>query len=268
MLKTTKCITIVLLLSTLLKAEEWKPFNKPNHYGNTVYYKYTSKDYNIRKDIDYFELREFLFEDKKQLSKNYIPMHIIAKKPLSSYSRSIISQFQRQPYIDDNVSNIKTELYEDNYFHRSRFYFKINGYLIKNDNSIWTVNEKKDLLWVFDGIDTEAELATFLWVYDSYEITCKYSYKKTATGYKVQKIESDYPHYDKELKKSFVNEKVFILDIRKDGMYSINLIEERRKYWGHRILEPNPMLGIGSETKESILNSDSFITPMKEFYLF
>ena len=255
-------VSILMLLSILNAKEEWKFLPEIGNHPNIIYSSYKSEDYHIRNDIDYFELRRFLFKDGKQLSKRYKPFHVIAKKALLSYGRNKRRSFKKVPFVDKNESYIKQEIYLSNYFHESQYYFRINGFLIKDDGVIWKINEKRDLLWVFDGIDTEAELATFLWLYDDdYIVTCNYRYREVKSGYVVEKSVRTYPYTDSKTDISYMDYSTYRLDIKRDGIFTKRLILFESKALPNRLMIPSPHDGYGMETAESILSDDTFISP-------
>ena len=248
-----KKITLVLFfIVSVIRADEWKELPEISNHPNYIHTHYESKDYHIRKDIDYFELRRFLFENGKQLSRKYQPFHIIAKRPLDSFPRRRRRAFKKLPFAENNTSYIKSEVYAKNYFHTSRFSTRINGYFIKNDNVLWTINEKKDLLWVFDGLDTEAELATFLWLYDDdYIVTCKYKYKETTQGYLVEKLVRTYPYSSGG--RAYIDHTTYLLDIKRDGKFTIKRTGVKQQDLLRPLVIPHPPRGRKIETAESIL---------------
>jgi len=255
-----KIITLLLVLfGLILNANEWKELPEIGNHPNYIHTFYKSKDYNIRKDIDYFELRKFLFKDGKQLSDKYLPFHVISKKTLDSYSWKLQSRFKKLPFVDHNTSYIKNEVYRRDYFYSSPYYNRINGYFIKDDKVLWTINEKKDLLWVFDGIDTEAELATFLWLYDDdYIVTCEYRYKETLDGYIVEKTVRTYPYYIEKEKMGYIDHSTYILNIKRNGKFTIEPKSFRKEKIPYLVI-PSPPRDLKVETAESIL--ESYIEP-------
>ena len=82
-----------LLIFSILFSQEsvnrWKEFRK----------KYGNNDYTIRNDIDYFELRDYLFDEDKQLTLNYLMSLVIYRKKLREYPSKIISSFQHLPFL-------------------------------------------------------------------------------------------------------------------------------------------------------------------------
>lgn len=245
-----------------IKEDLWKELPEISNHPNSIYTHYKSEDYNIRKDIDYFELRKFLFRDGKQLSTKYLPFHIVARKDLNSYSRNIIRHFKKLPFADTNLTHVKSETYEENYLHSSPYSYKINGYFIKNDKVIWTINEKKDLLWIMDGIDTEAELATFLWLYDDdYVVTCKYKYKASVDGFIVKKVVRTYPYVNEKEKKAYIRYSTYILDIKKNGQFSMKLEKDEEKEISYPLVIPFGSHDRKMETTGFILGTEPFVTP-------
>jgi len=213
----------------------YKPEPKPPKVWHPFFSKsgYKSSDYSMRKDIDYFELRHYLFDKKgKQVTNKYIPYLVIANKKLSSYSQKVIRKFQNIPFKNSSSANIKTK---DSI---GKYIFKDNGFIIKKDKSMWTINEKKDLIWLFDGIDTEAELYLFLQVYN----IDSSGYIKTSNGYDV--LHSKY-----------------IYHIQSDGQFTKELRKE--KNISNNSKERDKTESFKSLTLEEILKDKRFITPMQ-----
>jgi hypothetical protein len=92
------------------------------------------------------------------------------------------------------------------------------------DEEMKVLNRKKDLLWIFDGVDTEAELSMFLWAYDKFNIRGSYQYTKTDTGYKVKKIEFGYPSG------GAIEQRIYIFDIRKNGDITKQLVSKSSEF--------------------------------------
>ena len=162
--------------STDLTTNSWKPLKKRASYPNSAY--------TLREDIAYFELRKYIFDNQgeKMLSDKYAPYFSIYRKNLSSYSPKVVSQFRRIPFNNSQPTDIKVE---QNYYN---YKFKAKGFIIRTDNHFWTINEQKDFIWLFDRIDTEAELHYFMTINDlfNYPYTLETSYQKTTQGYDVK----------------------------------------------------------------------------------
>jgi hypothetical protein len=148
---------------------------------------YPSSAYTLRKDIAYFELRKYLFKRGKQVSNRYIPYLSIYRKKLSSFPPKIVKAFQKIPFEEKKWTGLTTKgLGSPDYA------FKVKGFIIKTDNKFWVINEKKDIAWLFDKIDTEAEVYQYMKMYQPYGRKVENSYKKTATGYDVKQVQIEY----------------------------------------------------------------------------
>ena len=156
--------------------KEWIPLSKTATYPNSAY--------SMRDDVNYFELRKYVFDRKgeKQLSNKYVPYFFIYRKKLSSYPTKLINQFRKVPFNSSIPTDIKVRQNYHNYK------FKAKGFIIKKDNNFWTINEAKDFIWLFDKIDTEAELHYFITVNNFFNYSYKVdnSYRKTTLGYDVK----------------------------------------------------------------------------------
>lgn len=231
----------------------WKKFSKSG---------YKNSDYTLRKDIDYFELRKYLFDTKtgKQATRKYIPYLSIYRKKLSSYPQKIVRQFQNIPFDKQKSKNMGMID-----IGTSHYIFKIYGFIIKKDNKFWTINEKKDLVWLFDKIDTDAELYQFLQLNN----IAGDAYRKTSTGYDVkQKIEYK---VDLKRKEDLIEygeiTKTYIYHIQSNGEVSKELIgtqrkNEKKSVWDED-MDPDFIFSIPPPPMrlEEILNNKRFVTP-------
>jgi len=165
------------------KEENWIPLKRDTHYPNSAY--------SLREDVNYFELRKYVFDlkGKKQLSDAYAPYFVLYRKKLSSYPKKLVDQFRRIPFNVDQPTNIRID--QGSY---TSYSFKAKGFLIKTDNRFWTINEEKDFLWLFDTIDTEAELHYWLSLNGFFNAPYEResSYHKTSTGYDIKRKEVEY----------------------------------------------------------------------------
>ena len=73
---------------------------------------------------------------------------------------------------------------------------------------------------LLDGIDTEAELSMLLSMFDKFNIRGNYQYIKTATGYKVKKVEFEYPNGDT------IPRNTYMLDISQNGKMHKELVDK------------------------------------------
>lgn len=233
----------------------WKKFSKSG---------YKNSYYTLRKDVDYFELRKYLFDTKtgKQATKKYIPYLPIYRKKLSSYPQKIVRQFQNIPFDKQKSKNMGTIDIP-----ASHYIFKIYGFIIKKDNKFWTINEKKDLVWLFDKIDTEAELYQFLRLNN----IAGDAYRKTSTGYDVKKNKIEYKV--KKQRKGDVDEyieyelhRTYIYHVQSNGEFSKELISTQRKNEKKSVLsidtygEPMCQLAVPMRLRD-ILEDKRFVTP-------
>ncbi len=129
----------------------WATFSAKADYNHLAY--------SLREDVNYVELREYLIDQKtgKVASVEHRIFFSTYRKRLSSYPKEIIEKFQDIPFDTSEATDMT--LPAPYYPHHL---FKIKGFIIKKDNSMWTINEKKDMIWLFDKIDTPAELHQFL----------------------------------------------------------------------------------------------------------
>jgi len=157
----------------------WKSFKVDGDYPNSAY--------TLREDIAYFELRKYLFKRRKQASNKYIPYLSIYRKKLSSFPPEIVQSFQKIPFEEKKLTGLTTKP-----LNSPDYKFRVKGFIIKTDNKFWIINEKKDIAWLFDKIDTEAELYQYIKMYRPYNRKIENSYKKTATGYDVKQVQIEY----------------------------------------------------------------------------
>jgi len=262
---------LFIVINSLYGENVWRDFN----------YNYTKETYSLRKDIDYFELRGYLFyqnylsnsKETKLVSHKYIKGVEFGRKKLSDYSRKMISKFQNTSYQTDRFPlnsypvDFKVGWLLD-------YSIKNQGFLIKTDETIWTINELKDFFWLFDKIDSEAELyfILHLMVLDKNPYT-KVKYREIQDGYEVQVKPFFYPSFDGEV--HYISHETDIYTIKKDGNVSKKVVEKGRTILSQAPVEADPAwaFGIGVPKKPKnieqwIYEKKSFITPMKEFYIF
>ena len=259
-----KQITLSLILMSttsyaLSPVPEWKEFSVSNYANN---------DYTLRDDIAYFELRKYLFDTTtdKQISDKYIPYLKIYKKALSSYPSKVIEEFQQIPFLNGQVESI-TKISTD----APRYKFKVKGFIIKNSNKFWTINEKKDLIWLFDKIDTPAELYQFLRINNLLGYTN--SYKIEDDGYRVKQVKVEYKS-EKKSKGDFDEYTEYqihtthIYDIKSNGEFTKEFLsttktdETKTKVASGFHGEPGYIFG--QATLNEILMNPSFVTPPKK----
>ena len=241
----------------------WKTFSKSG---------YKNSDYTLREDVDYFELRKYIFDTKtnKQVSKKYISYSPIYRKKLSSYPKKIVSDFQNISFDNQKSTHITT-------FGTGAldYIFKVYGFVIKKDNKFWTINEKKDFIWLFGKIDTEAELYKILWLNNMPGD----SYRKTSTGYDIKwnKIEhkgntitkGDFDEHTKYHYTKYEIHKTYVFHMKSNGeLTTKELISTKRKnerkslfpadFHGDPPLLPFPPPSI---PLEEILKDEKFVTP-------
>jgi len=237
----------------------WKEFSK---------LEYKNSDYSIRKDVDYFELRKYLFDVRtdKQVTKKYIPYLSIYRKKLSTYPLKIISKFQNIPFDNTQFTDIPTANLESPYYR-----FKVKGFIIKKDKIFWTINEKKDIVWLFDGIDTEAELYQFLVIHNLYLYGNGInSYKKNSNSYDVKQTKIEH-HVDKKSKGKFDEyteyeiHSTHIYHIKSNGEFTKKFVSTEKKN------EKKSLFAVGFHgdppilphvSLEEILKDKNFITPL------
>lgn len=235
----------------------WKKFSKS----------YQSSDYSMREEIDYFELRKYIVELKtnKLVSKKYIPYLPIYKKEFSSYSSKIISQFKQLPF--DTTENTSIETTSTN---NPEYRFKTKGFIIKDDKTFVKINEKKDFIWLFDGINTEAELYQFLIINKLFK-NMK-SYKQTASGYEVKQENIKHNGDTKtkgncEIYSPYREHTTYIFKIKKNGQFSKELISTKRvnletSKWCDGLHPSPPILPLFAPLAlETILSDTRLVTP-------
>jgi len=237
----------------------WKLFSSPSSYSNS--------SYTLRADIDYFELRKYLFSRKtgERVSDKYIPYLQIYRKALSSYPQKIVRRFKKTSFNHEDETDIKAK--NPNSPH---YQFKVKGFIIKKDNKIWTINEQKDMVWLFDKIDTEAELYWFMKINELFgEYVSKNSYKKPSIGYDVKQIQIQYKvEKETEGKQDFYTSyeihDTYIYHIKPNGEYKKEFISKARKNEKKEKVNTDfhgdPMFVIPMSLEEILKNKD-FITP-------
>jgi len=198
----------------------WTPLKDKN---------YPSSAYSLREDVAYFELRKYLVDAKtgKLVSPKYIPSLPIYRKKLSSYSSKIIGQFKQLDFDTTEKESIETISSGS-----PKYRFKTKGFIIKNDKTFLRINEKKDFIWLFDKIDTEAELYQFLAINKLYKKIN--SYKKVHDGYSVKSV--DVVHKTDKKSKGDMDEyttyeihTTHLYHIKADGTLDIKLLPTQRK---------------------------------------
>ena len=209
------CVTILYSqTSNNSNLSNWQKFSKSD---------YKNSDYTIRKDINYFEFRKYLFDTKTdtQVTRKYIPFLSIYRKKLSSYPSDFVAKFQNIQFNNKNTGDIIEKYTPET----TRYIFKIQGFLIKKDNKFWTINEKRDIVWLFDKIDTEAELYQLLKIY---HINSSYGFKKTSNGYDVKDIEHKYK-YDSVSKIEYNITNIYTYHIKPNGEFNKELISTKKE---------------------------------------
>ena len=198
----------------------WKEFSK----------NYKNSDYNIRKDIAYFELRKYLFKREKQVSDRYIPYLSIYRKKLSDFPSKIVKSFQRTPFGKSKWTTITVKKLVS-----PEYSFRVKGFIITTDNKFWVINEKKDIAWLFDKIDTEAELYQYMEMYSYNGRKIENSYKKTAIGYDVKQVQIEYK-IEKGVTRNGYNEYIdyqlystYIYHIKANGEFTKELVSTESK---------------------------------------
>lgn len=232
----------------------WQEFSKS----------YKSSDYNMRKEIDYFELRKYIVEVKsgKLMTPKYIPYLSIYRKPLSSYSSKIRSQFRKLAF--DTTQKISIETTST---HNPKYKFKTKGFMIKNDKTFMKINEKKDFIWLFDGIDTPAELYQFLKI--NKLLKKRNSYKKTVNGFSVKIVDIIYKtdtkrKGDMDEWTSYELHTTYIYDIKPNGKFHKKLISSKKKNIRKSMVgvgfhgDPEILVPLGLST---ILSDTRLVTP-------
>lgn len=198
----------------------WIPLKKKN---------YPNSAYTLRDDVAYFELRKYLVDTKtgKLVSPKYIPSLPIYRKKLSSYSSKIMGQFKQL-----NFDTTEKESIETTSAGSPKYRFKTKGFIIKNDKTFLRINEKKDFIWLFDKIDTEAELYQFLTINKLYKKIN--SYKKVHDGYSVKSV--DVVHKVDKKSKGDMDEyttyeihTTHLYHIKADGTLDIKLLSTQKK---------------------------------------
>jgi len=152
--------------------------------------------------------------------------------------------------------------------------FKAKGFIIKKDNNFWTINEAKDFIWLFDKIDTEAELHYFINMNNFYSYSCKVenSYKKTLLGYDVKQklVRHKYDvksteRYDEYT--SYEEHSVFIYHIESNGKFAKEFISKTRKNEHKSVVEsgfhgdPEVLQAPITVRLNTLLEIEKFITP-------
>jgi len=141
-MKTMKIITLLALLFTALVAKggNWQRLKKVDEY--------MGKDYNLRKDVAYMEIRFY----KSTKSSNAYRTLKLYRKPLSSYPQETIAKFKA---LQQRHSN------KDSYL---RIRNNGNAFFIDTKGKMFWTDEKKDILLLLDKIDKPAEVALLLFL--------------------------------------------------------------------------------------------------------
>jgi hypothetical protein len=228
----------------------WTPLKDKN---------YPSSAYSLREDVAYFELRKYLFKQNKQVSNNYIPYLSIYRKKLSSFPSKIVKSFQKIPFDEKKWTGLTTKKLDS-----TEYAFKVKGFIIKTDNKFWVINEKKDMAWLFDKIDTEAEVYQFMKMYEPYGRKIENSYKKTSLGYDVKQVQIEYKSeievtkngYDEYL--SYQLYSTYIYHINANGKFTKEFIstgsKNRKRSKVLAGLHGDPMFG-DSRTPDEIFST-------------
>ena len=257
-LATLAFLTLGITPYALSPTVEWREFSTS----------YNSSDYTLRDDIAYFELRKYLFDKhtNRQVSDKYIPYLAIYRKSLSSFPSKVIDTFQQIAFDNGQPARI-AEISTDS----PHYIFKVKGFIIKNNNKFWMINEKQDFVWFFDKIDTEGELYQFLKI--NKILKKQNSYKVEGSGYDVKVTDIKY-HSKKERRGEFdeyteyQDHITYIYHIKENGEFSKEFFatrktDETKTQFGVGF-HGDPAWAFGVPTLDNILNDSNFVTPPKK----
>ena len=253
--------------NSIIESKNWKALEKNTKYPNSAY--------SLRDDVAYFELRKYVFDRKgeKMLTNRYAPYFSVYRKPLSSYPPKLVSQFRKVPFNNSQSTNIKVK---QNYYN---YLFKTKGFIIKTDNHFWTINEKKDFIWLFDKIDTEAELHFFMTMNNFFNYSYKVdnSYKKTAQGYEVKQKQIQHKvtmkskgKYDEYI--SYEEHRTYLYHISSNGVINKEIISKTKENEEKSVVESgfhgDPAFEEHITARLStILENEKFIAPQQQLMI-
>ena len=143
-----------------------------------------------------------------------------------------------------------------NVFWIQRYVYRANMFVITKDRSFKVFNHPKDILWLLDGIDSEAELDLYLQIFDSFNIRGKYLYMKTKNGYRVKKSEIGYPSSGNSLP-----HRTYILEIDKQGKMEKKLVKEYTEVFQIPFVQPDPSFAVPSNMVQWLLSHRGFYDP-------
>ena len=259
-----KILLLILFSSLFINAEEeWREFS----------YRYTSADYTLRNDIEYFEMRTYLFKNDELLSNKYYISFQIGSKKFTDYSRKIISKFQSVSFNHASHSIISSSGVDHRVHWLRKHSFMSQGFIIKKHKETWIITEPKDFFWLFDKLDSEAELAYIMRTMKMVDIHDKVQFRSTKDGYELKVKVFKYPTFDGKI--HYIPKPVYLYTIDRKGNFTKKLVEDNREILLEEPIHPDPpwAFGIGvpkqpNNIEEWIYEKYNFITPMKEFYIF
>lgn len=263
-----KKLGLLLLLSKVLVAEEpWIETTLANENLGIEHY-------TMRDDIAYVEFRKALFNNdtNKQVSEKYIPYFKIAKKKLDSYPKKIVTRFRKLEFQKNSKKIITLPTISRSHS------LRVNGFMIKEDNTFLSMSEVQDVAWVFNGIDTLSELLSFCTIINQpFMLSRKINnhskriiiYRKVVDGYEFQLQGSSTIVVDSNTLSKYREIDIHIVHIRKNGKSSTRLGKsylEEIPYKNEAIgvfFHPDPFyMSLREEQKVGyILENSNFITP-------
>ena len=172
-------MTIVKIMFIFLLAVNLQAKNSQWHSLKDVG-DYSSKDFNLKKNVAYLEIRQYQVDEHNKLKKrSYKTILSLYRTPLKSFNSRQIKRFRKlAPDLSDRGNIRKSDLEN----HGVGCYYRYNGFLIDDQGKMFSMNAIEDVIGFLGKIDTAAEAQTVLWLHDKMAGS---SYRKTSWGYDI-----------------------------------------------------------------------------------
>jgi len=162
----------LLAVSFQAESNQWYPLKYVEDYG--------PKDFNLKNNVAYLEIRQYQVNDRNKLKKrSYKTILSLYRAPLKSFNPSQIKKFHNlAPDLSDR-GNIRKSTLENQ---GVGCHYRYNGFLIDNNGKMYRMNTIEEVIGLLGNIDTAAEAQTVLWLYDKVSGN---SYCKSSRGYDI-----------------------------------------------------------------------------------
>ena len=149
-----KILLCLLLFTVSINAGTWHKIDPYKHY--------TAKDFHLKKNVGYMEIRTYAKGSTK--AKTVIPVY---RRTLRSYGTFIVDYFK---------------ILKPEYTPKADIRDHGNAFMMDRKGKMWRIDEVKDIIDQLGTIDRVAEFQLVLWLYNKHKAT---RYKKTKRGYEL-----------------------------------------------------------------------------------